>query len=311
MSRKKTHEEYVAEVAEINPNIEVIGHYNGNKIKILHRCKIDEHEWLVYPSSILRGIGCPVCGAILTANHTRKSHSQYCEELYSINQNIQVIGQYVNARTKILHKCLICGHEWLAVPDSLLSGRGGCPECRKRLNSIRRRKTNEQYAREVSIIDPDIIVIGNYLGAFVPIEHECAKCGNVWKAQPTNILAGHGCNACNSSVGEKKVASYLTRHYVKFVRQHTFEDCRNIHKLPFDFYLPNYNACIEYDGAQHFEPVKGFGGIDKFVSTQKNDSIKNNYCDKTGILLLRIRYDEDIDEKLDAFFAHNNTKLLN
>lgn len=39
MSRKKTHEEYVKELAEKNPNVEVIGIYCGNRIKIPHRCK--------------------------------------------------------------------------------------------------------------------------------------------------------------------------------------------------------------------------------------------------------------------------------
>ena len=44
MGSKKTHEEYVAEVAAININIEVVGTYVNAKTKILHRCKVDDHE---------------------------------------------------------------------------------------------------------------------------------------------------------------------------------------------------------------------------------------------------------------------------
>lgn len=61
MSRKKTHEEYVVEVAAINPNIEVVEEYINAKTKILHRCKIDGYEWYAIPYDILCGTGCPNC----------------------------------------------------------------------------------------------------------------------------------------------------------------------------------------------------------------------------------------------------------
>lgn len=60
--------------------------------------------------------------------------------------------------------------------------------------------------------------------------------------------------------------------------------------LPFDFYLPSYNILIEYDGEHHFQPVKGWGGEEKFKLTQKNDEIKNNYCKDNNITLLRLPY---------------------
>ena len=44
MPRRKTHEEYVKEVAEINPDIEVVDRYINDNTKIKHRCKRDGHE---------------------------------------------------------------------------------------------------------------------------------------------------------------------------------------------------------------------------------------------------------------------------
>jgi hypothetical protein len=58
--------------------------------------------------------------------------------------------------------------------------------------------------------------------------------------------------------------------------------------------------CIEYDGRQHFEPAECFGGEEGFIETQQNDLIKNNYCKKNNITLLRIRYDENIKDVLDT-----------
>ena len=65
--------------------------------------------------------------------------------------------------------------------------------------------------------------------------------------------------------------------------------------LPFDFYIPDLNICIEYDGEQHFEPVD-FGGKGKeyaekrFKAQQKRDNIKTEYCKNNNIKLIRIPY---------------------
>lgn len=62
----------------------------------------------------------------------------------------------------------------------------------------------------------------------------------------------------------------------------------------YDFYLPNYNLFIEYDGEQHFEPVCFNSSKEEaqinFELTQKRDQIKNKYCKDNDIHLLRIPY---------------------
>lgn len=70
-------------------------------------------------------------------------------------------------------------------------------------------------------------------------------------------------------------------------------------KLEFDFYLPNIRVAIEYDGVQHFKPVKYFGGIDAFIDQKRRDSEKNQYCIDSQIKLIRISYTEDIKSVLD------------
>lgn len=61
MPKKKTHEEYIAELAIKNPNIEAIDKYLGANTKILHRCLAHNYEWNVCPSGVLNGNGCPKC----------------------------------------------------------------------------------------------------------------------------------------------------------------------------------------------------------------------------------------------------------
>jgi len=84
---------------------------------------------------------------------------------------------------------------------------------------------------------------------------------------------------------------------VGFIEQNMFEDCRNIHPLPFDFYLPDYNTLIEYDGRGHFRVVEHWGGKRGFETRQKCDKIKTDYAAANGITLIRIPYWEKANIK--------------
>ena len=68
--------------------------------------------------------------------------------------------------------------------------------------------------------------------------------------------------------------------------------------MPFDFYLPEYNICIEFDGIQHFEPRDAFGGKVEFEKTKLRDKIKDDYCKNNGLSLIRISNIRDIKNKL-------------
>ena len=61
------------------------------------------------------------------------------------------------------------------------------------------------------------------------------------------------------------------------------------------------NTCLEFDGLQHFKPVKEFGGEKEFDLILKRDECKNKWCIKNRVSLVRIRYDEfdKISEILD------------
>ena len=62
--------------------------------------------------------------------HNKKTHEEYVNEVFLVNPNIEVVGEYIDAKTKILHRCLIHDVEWMVSPTNILSGKG-CPECAK------------------------------------------------------------------------------------------------------------------------------------------------------------------------------------
>ena len=141
----------------------------------------------------------------------------------------------------------------------------------------------------------NISIIGDYRNCKTNITCKCNKCGRIWSATPTNLLKGKGCPSCAQSIGERRISSWLKAHNIEFSQEHRFDDCCYQRPLPFDFYVPSLNTCIEYDGQQHYYPVC-FGGQAQddaekyFELCQTRDSIKNDYCKKNHINLLRIPY---------------------
>jgi hypothetical protein len=122
-ARRKTNEHFVQEVSEIHPEIEILEQYVNCKTKILLQCKKCGHEWRSVPTSILQGHGCPSCGGSMKWDNDRFIH-----ELEKLNPYIQPIETYINARTPILCKCLICNHTWKAIPNKILY-ETSCPNC--------------------------------------------------------------------------------------------------------------------------------------------------------------------------------------
>jgi hypothetical protein len=114
----------------------------------------------------------------------------------------------------------------------------------------------------------------------------------IFKQLVSKHLRGNGCPICRSSKGEIKILNFLKNNNIEFIKNKKFKNCKFKNELPFDFYLPKYNTCIEYDGELHFKEVEKFGGIDKLKYYKNNDEIKNKYCLDNDINLIRINYDK-------------------
>lgn len=194
MSKKKTHEEYVAELAIKNPNVEVTELYAGARTKIQHHCLKHNVYWGIEPTNALRGVGCKECGYDKLKEQKMRTHDEYVAELYSVNKNIIVLDTYAGNNIPIKHKCLIDGYEWLVAPGSVLAG-NGCAMC-----SGNAKKTTEQYENEVHEINDKIVVLDEYINTDAAIRHQCLIDGHIWLAKPNNILNGTGCPKCANNV---------------------------------------------------------------------------------------------------------------
>lgn len=90
--------------------------------------------------------------------------------------------------------------------------------------------------------------------------------------------------------GEKIISNELNNRGIRFNTQQTFKDCSHIQTLRFDFYIPDLNTCIEYDGEFHYMQFDFTGGEKGLKKQQERDEIKNNYCKENSINLVRIPY---------------------
>lgn len=125
----------------------------------------------------------------------------------------------------------------------------------------------------------------------------CPKHG-LFKQKAGAHLRGKGCLLCKESKGELKISMLLNDSNIDYLREFKFDECKNINKLPFDFYLPKYNLCIEYDGEMHFKEIERFGGKSKLEYYKNNDNIKNKFCEDYNIKLYRIKFDQNIEEHI-------------
>ena len=85
---------------------------------------------------------------------------------------------------------------------------------------------------------------------------------------------------------EKEVAEILTENNINFEQEKKFEDLTYKKKLPFDFYLPNYNIVIECQGLQHFKSIKFYGGDEYLRKRVEIDNLKRKYCQNKGIKII-------------------------
>lgn len=251
-------------------------------------------------ANFIRGKGCPYC-----AHRAKKTHDEYVQELTDKNPNLEVVGTYVNLRTKILHRCKRCGYKWEIRPDNILYDNQDCAKCAGQV-----KKTKEEFVAFIAYKNPSVELIGDYIDTATKTMFRCKKCGYEWMAKPNNIENGRACPHCKSSKGEEKIYRFLDKKKILYIREKIFDDCIYINKLPFDFYLPEYNCCIEFDGIQHYKPSR-FGGMEIGKANEAynlsviKDGIKTKYCYDNGIRLLRIPYwdIENIEQIISSFLA--------
>ena len=126
--RRKSHEQFVQEIAIKHPNLIINEQYKGAWEKISCTCTVCNTTKLYYPADLLYAGGCWVCGNKKIGEKLSMKLDTFLNKLSEVNINITYQGNFINASEHVDVKCNICGHEWSPVAKSLLQG-CGCPIC--------------------------------------------------------------------------------------------------------------------------------------------------------------------------------------
>jgi len=264
--------------------------YKMTKEEFIKKANIIHGEFEQYAKVHLNGHGCSRCSGY------KKLKIEIIENFKKIHKNHYNydLCEYKNNRTKIKIKCNKCDNIFTQTPTSHLSGKG-CPYC----YGTKKYSTSEYIIKAKKIHnDKYDYSFSKYDGSHKNITIICKKHGKFITDSSNHINKNTGCPICNESKGEKEISKILDKNNIKYIRQKKFKNCKYINQLLFDFYLLDYNLCVEFDGKQHFEAIQYFGDEKGLKNTQKRDKIKNKYCFDNNIKLLRIKYNEKIGDKL-------------
>lgn len=289
--KRKSVSDFILEAAEIHNNkydySNVVYTNRNNKVTIT--CPI-HGQFEQTPNGHLKGYGCYACGR----NKTKTTESEFIEKSKLIHGDFYDYSNinYQSALKPVTIKCPIHG-EFTQKANNHLNG-SGCKECS--LDKI-----SKQFSDNTeTFIEKAIKVHGNkydytkinYVDSKTKIIIKCPIHGE-FKQLSTNHIQGTRCPLCTISKGEEHILNWLLVNDIEFIPQHRFPECRDKRPLPFDFYLPKFNTCIEYNGRQHFEVIQQWGGDLGLVDRQKKDKIKVDYCRNQNINLISIKHDED------------------
>lgn len=291
MSRKKTNKEFISQLEEKFGDIFDYSQVNYIDSKTNIDLVCSTHGTISrLPHHQLRSKGCPKC---LDKKFDTNILIEKFKECHGDRYDYSFVN-YVNKNTKVQIVCKEHG-KFEQLPTHHRRGQK-CYHCAKEES----KSDINELISEFKIIHNNIYTYDkvNYVDWKTYIKIKCSKHG-YFEQSPNNHKKGAGCPTCNFSKGELLVSKYLNDMYINHLEQFSFDDCRNKRKLKFDFYIPSLNTCIEYNGIQHYKPVKHFGGEENFKITKKRDNIKIKYCEDNNINLIHIKYNEDIISKIN------------
>lgn len=207
---------------------------------------------------------------------------------------------YYNTKHQPTWKCQCdCGNICYVTSDNLK--RGYTPSCGCITKENRRKELNDLTGQRFGHLE-----VIKYIGTINGNSKYWVKCdcGKEYEVYASNLTQGctTSCGCTKESHGEQKIREILIKNNINFISQKTFNNFYypDTHGKPrFDFFLPDYNILIEYDGEQHFKPAFNWDTDEKYKQRLLHDRIKNEYAWDNNFIIIRIP------------FIHYNSLTLN
>lgn len=284
MARRKTDAEFKAEVKELVGNeYTFLEEYSKSNHKLKVRHNTCGNEYAVLPGNFLNGRRCPKCSYKERNKPFKKTDVTFRQEVKDLEGgDYTFLDEYDGAHTKLRVIHNVCGSSYAVAPTDFLSGYR-CPHCAK----VYRPNQGDVIKRIKELVGDEYVLKSAYVNNATKVRIQHMLCGLEYEVVPYAFWDGNRCPRCSTRVskGERTVREALSHIGEPFEEQKLIGG-----RLRADFYLPEHQAFIEYDGIQHFTPVDHFGGIPYLYEVQAKDEIKNKYWEWLGFPYLRIPY---------------------
>jgi hypothetical protein len=282
--------------------------YKGDSIPVVIKCLKHDNIFSISPEfhKVRESGGCKKCS--IEIRRLKSNVISYCDIIKKFIKKHgdkydyrYVKDTYENNHSRIK---IICPLHGMFDTTVQVHTKNGCSKCGdiKRLSKVS--LDNNKFVSKSKIIHKEYYDYSKvkYINIHTKVIIICPKHGE-FHQHPGSHFRGSGCPKCKISHGEKLLESFFIEKGIKYISQHRFKDCVYKRPLPFDFYLPEYNICVEYHGEQHYKPVERFGGSKYYELTKLRDEIKHKYCLENNIKLIIINNKNK--RNLEQFFTED------
>lgn len=308
---KKTFDQVAKEVTQLSKGeYKVLPPYVNSKTKMEFIHLTCGNHFKMKFNAFQQGQRCPICASKHRSKLRTMTNAEFVKRVESTWGNeYTLLSEYVNSDTPIKVKHNKCGNIYMTRPADFIRGHG-CLKCsyveRSPKIGVNQRTPLSDVKKSINDILGDQYVVltkdSDYKGNRQHISIKHLVCGTVYKARYSDIQCGHtGCPYCNSPKGELIISKILNTLNINYEAQKTFDDLKDKSYLSYDFYIPDQNILIEYQGLQHYQPVEYFGGENQFKLQQQHDKLKSEYAKINNYNLITVPYTEDTFSKIKKY----------
>lgn len=292
-------------MARLHPTISVTDTaYRGANLPLTCFCTVCGSSWAPRWNDLHNGHGCPRC------KDTKLSLAQINLRMQQLHPTIEVLGPYLGAFKPLPCHCTVCDRYWQPCWSSLQNG-SGCVVCYRSTLRAKLTTPREITERQLAIKHPNITIIGNYVSRSVPTLTLCTLCGTQRTLTPKHLLALRtGCPKCiRPGSAQEREARQTIERLTGWLFPKTRPRWLKGHArraLELDGYNEEHSMAFEYQGPQHYFPMRQFGGASALAALRRRDERKRVTCYRRNIRLIRIPYWE---KNMDQFIRNKLARL--
>ena len=328
-------EEFKKRAHEINPNIIIVGEYKSLSAQIKLKCFVCGNEFYSNPSNIIygktsgmcRSCSCKQRNQIKNIKENKKPEDPlkkkmqydskienmaetYKNKLLELGIKVELVGDYVSARTKVAHRCLECGEEFMMTPRSVIenfkSEYAICKKCgygRKEKEVYYLWENYPEYAKMLANPEDGYRITRS---SYERVDWICPTCGTLIKGKtvPNVVQYGLTCPLCSMgkrSYGHRLLNVILEYCEIEYANEASFSWSG---RKRYDMYV-NDNCIIEVNGKQHYEMCN----FHTFRGLTLDDEIENDNYKRSIALKNGIEYYIEVNASKSEFtFITNNLK---